>query len=220
MLALELNNNNIPPLQLHDTVAKALQLVTNFKISHIPVLSEEKFIGLISEKDLLAANSKTILLEGLKNDLLFAAINENDHFLQAVNLSNQYQTNIVPVINLEKDFMGTISGQTLLGTLGYFSGSQEVGGMIVLEMEKNQFIISEISRIVESNGATILHLNTTLQPETGLLRVTIHINTRELSAIVAAFERYEYDIVYYFGEEKFENKIRTNYRHLMNYLDI
>jgi len=220
MLAVELNNNNIPPLQLHDTVAKALQIARDFKISHIPVLSEEKFVGLISEKDLLAANNKTILLEGLKSDLLFAAINENDHFLHAVNLSNQYQTNIVPVINLEKDFMGTISGQTLLGTLGYFSGSQEVGGMIVLEMEKNQFIISEISRIVESNGATILHLNTTLQPETGLLRVTIHINSRELSAIVAAFERYEYDIVYYFGEEKFENKIRTNYRHLMNYLDI
>src|SRR5258705_12101458 len=127
MLAVELNNNNIPPLQLHDTVAKALQLARDFKISHIPVLSEEKFVGLISEKDLLAVNSKVVLLEDLKKDLLFVAINENDHFLQAVNLSNQYQTNIVPVINLEKDFIGTIPGQTLLGTLGYFSGSQEIG---------------------------------------------------------------------------------------------
>jgi hypothetical protein len=38
--------------------------------------------------------------------------------------------------------------------------------------------------------------------------------------IVAAFERYDYDVLYYFGEEKFENEIHSNYRHLMNYLDI
>ncbi|MFM2360245.1 MAG: hypothetical protein RLY16_2238, partial [Bacteroidota bacterium] len=29
-----------------------------------------------------------------------------------------------------------------------------------------------------------------------------------------------YDVIYYFGDEKFENEIHNNYRHLMNYLDI
>jgi predicted transcriptional regulator len=220
MLAVELNNNNIPQLQLQDTVAKALQLFSDFKVSHLPVVAEEKFVGLISEEDLLDANNKNMLLELLQKDFILASINENDHFLQAVNISNQYQTNIVPVINFDKELVGTISGQTLLRTLGYFSGSQEIGGIIVLEMERNEFTISEISRIVESNEATVLHLNTTLQPETGLLRVTIHINKKELSAVVAAFERYEYNVIYYFGEEKFENEIQSNYRHLMNYLDI
>ena len=220
MLALELNNNNIPQLQLQDTVAKALQLFSDFKVSHLPVVAEEKYVGLISEEDLLDANNKNMLIELLQKDFIQASINENDHFLQAVNISNQYQTNIVPVINFDKELVGTISGQTLLKTLGYFSGSQEIGGIIVLEMERNQFAISEISRIVESNEATVLHLNTTIQPETGLLRVTIHINKKELSAVVAAFERYEYDVIYYFGEEKFENEIQSNYRHLMNYLDI
>ena len=220
MLAVELNNNDIPQLQLQDTVAKALQLFSDFKVSHLPVVAEEKFVGLISEEDLLDANNKNMLIELLQKDFILASINENDHFLQAVNISNQYQTNIVPVINFDKELIGTISGQTLLRTLGYFSGSQEIGGIIVLEMERNQFTISEISRIVESNEATVLHLNTTLQPETGLLRVTIHINKKELSAVIAAFERYEYDVIYYFGEEKFENEIQSNYRHLMNYLDI
>ena len=220
MLALELNNNDIPQLQLQDTVAKALQLFSDFKVSHLPVVAEEKFVGLISEEDLLDANNKNMLIELLQKDFILASINENDHFLQAVNISNQYQTNIVPVINFDKELVGTISAQTLLRTLGYFSGSQEIGGIIVLEMERNQFTISEISRIVESNEATVLHLNTSLQPETGLLRVTIHINKKELSAVIAAFERYEYDVIYYFGEEKFENEIQSNYRHLMNYLDI
>ena len=220
MLAVELNNNNIPQLQLQDTIAKALQLVSDFKVSHLPVVSEEKFLGLISEEDLMDAHNKNMRIELLQSDFILASINENDHFLQAVNISNLYQTNVVPVTNIENELVGTITRQTLLRTLGSFSGAQEIGGIIVLEMERNQFTISDISRIIESNEATVLHLNTTIQPETGLLRVTIHINKKELSAVVAAFERYEYNVIYYFGEEKFENEIHSNYRHLMNYLDI
>src|SRR5688572_10090672 len=220
MLAIELNNNNIPQLQLQDTIAKALQLVSDFKVSHLPVVSEEKFLGLISEEDLMDAHNKNMRIELLQSDFILASINENDHFLQAVNISNEYQTNVVPVTNFENELIGTITRQTLLRTLGYFSGAQEIGGIIVLEMERNQFTISDISRIVESNGATVLHLNTTMQPETGLLRVTIHINKKELSAVISAFERYEYHVVYYFSEEKFESEIHSNYRHLMNYLDI
>jgi len=220
MLAAELNNNNVPHLQLQDTVAKALQLAADYKVSHLPVVSDEKFMGLISEEDLQDVNNKKTFIEFLHKDFIAASVNENDHFLQAVNISNQYQTNVVPVTNFENELIGTISAQTLLMMLGNFSGSQEIGGIIVLEMERNQFTISEISRIAESNEATVLHLNTTVQPETGLLRVTIHINRKELSAVVAAFERYEYNVIHYFGEEKFENEIHSNYLHLMNYLDI
>ena len=220
MLAIELNNNIIPQLQLEDTVGKALQLINDFKVSHLPVVSEEKYLGLISEDDLLDADNKKMHIQLLQDEFLDVSIKENAHFLQAVNISNQYQTSVVPVVNEEKEFLGSISGQTLLRTLGNFSGALEIGGIIVLEMERNQFTISEISRIVESSEATILHLNTTVQPETGLLTVTIHINKKELSLVVAAFERYEYDVIYYFGEEKFANEIHSNYRHLMNYLDI
>lgn len=220
MLAIELNNNVLPRLQLEDSVGKALQLVNDFKVSHLPVVSEAKFLGLISEDDLLDASNHKMYIQLLQDEFLDVSIKENEHFLQAVNLSNLYQTSVVPVVNSEKEFLGSISGQSLLRTLGNFSGAQEIGGIIVLEMERNQFAISEISRIVESNEATVLHLNTTIQPETGLLIVTLNINKRELSMVVAAFERYEYNVVYYFGEEKFENEIHSNYRHLMNYLDI
>lgn len=220
MLAIELNNNIIPQLQLEDTVGKALQLINDFKVSHLPVVAEEKYLGLISEEDLLDASNKKMHIRLLQDDFIDISIKENAHFLQAVNISNQHQTSVVPVVNEQKEFLGSISSQNLLRTLGNFSGAQEIGGIIVLEMERNQFTISEISRIVESSEATILHLNTTIQPETGLLTVTIHINKKELSMVVAAFERYEYDVIYYFGEEKFENEIHSNYRHLMNYLDI
>jgi len=220
MLTIELINNSIPRIKLQDTVSKALQLINDFRVTHLPVVADDKFLGLISEEDLLDAEEKKMPIELMQETFIDAAVHDNEHFLTAVNYCNQHDTSVVPVINEEKELMGIITSNDLLKALGNFAGTNEIGGIIVLEMERSQFAISEISRIVESNDATILHLNTTVHPETGMLTVSIHINKKEIASIVATFERYDYDVIYYFGNENFENEIHTNYRHLMNYLDI
>jgi acetoin utilization protein AcuB len=220
MLTKELINNNIPRLQLQDSVGKALQLINDFRISHLPVVSDETFLGLISEDDLLDAEDEKLPIEVLQNNFLQAAVPDNVHFLNAVSSSIQFDTTVVPIVSNEDEYAGAITSADLLKTLGNFSGADEIGGLIVLEMERTQFAISEISRIVESNDCTILHLNTTVHPLTGLLTVTLHINKREIASVIATFERYEYTVVYSFGNEKFENEIGSNYQNLMNYLDI
>ncbi len=220
MLTIDLINSNIPRLQLKDSVSKALQLITDFRVTHLPVVENEKFLGLVSEDDLLDQEELKMPIELMQESFILDKVHDNEHFLNAVTCSNRIDSTVVPVINDENELMGVITTDILLHTLGNFAGTNEIGGIIVLEMERSQFAISEISRIVESNDATILHLNTTVHAETGMLTVTLHINKKEISAIVATFERYEFDVIYFFGNEKFENEIHSNYRHLMNYLDI
>jgi acetoin utilization protein AcuB len=220
MLTIELINNNIPRLKLQDTVSKALQLINDFRVTHLPVVADDKYLGLISEEDLLDAEEEKMPIELMQENFITAAVHDNEHFLNAVNYCNQHDTTVVPVTNEENELQGVITSSDLLKSLGNFAGTNEIGGIIVLEMERSQFAISEISRIVESNDATILHLNTTVHPETGMLTVSLHINKKEIASIVATFERYDYDVIYYFGNENFENEIHSNYRHLMNYLDI
>ncbi|MBK6634195.1 MAG: CBS domain-containing protein [Chitinophagaceae bacterium] len=220
MLTIELINNNIPRLKLKDTVSKALRLIHDFRVTHLPVVDGDTFLGMISEDDLLDQDEPKLPMELMQEYFIKASVHDNEHFLNAVTCSNQVDSTIVPVINDENELVGVITTNDLLKTIGNFAGTNEIGGIIVLEMERSQFAISEISRIVESNDATILHLNTTVHAETGMLTVTLHINKKEISTIVSTFERYEFDVIYYFGNEKFENEIHSNYRHLMNYLDI
>jgi acetoin utilization protein AcuB len=219
MLTHELINKNIPRLQLQDSVSKALQLIADYRISHLPVVVDNTFLGLISEDDLLDAEDEKLPIEVLQNNFLNVAVPGNVHFLNAVSSSVQFDTTIVPVVD-DNEYVGVITTNDLLKTLSNFSGADEIGGLIVLEMPRSQFAISEISRIVESNDCTILHLNTTVNNITGMLTVTLHINKREIASVIATFERYEYDVVYSFGNEKFENEISSNYEHLMHYLDI
>lgn len=220
MLTIDLINNNIPRLQLKDSVSKALRLIADFRVTHLPVVDDDKFLGLVSEDDLLDQEEPKMPIELMQESFIMAAVHDNEHFLNAVTCSNQIESTVVPVVNDENELLGVITTDNLLKTLGNFAGTNEIGGIIVLEMERSQFAISEISRLVESNDATILHLNSTVHPQTGMLTVTLHINKKEIAAIVATFERYEFDVIYYFGNEKFENEIHSNYRHLMNYLDI
>ncbi|MFN8247068.1 MAG: CBS domain-containing protein [Ferruginibacter sp.] len=220
MLTVDIINQNIPRLQLQDSVGKARQLINDFKVTHLPVISEEKYLGLISEEDLLDAEDDKAPIELLQQNFSPVSVPDDVHFLNAVNKSIQADSNIIPVVNRGGLFVGVITASDLLKTMGNFAGADEIGGLIVLEMERTHFAISEISRIVESNDCTILHLNTTTNPVNGLLTVTIHLNKKEIATVVATFERYDYDVVYFFGLEHFENEIESNYRNLMNYLDI
>ena len=74
--------------------------------------------------------------------------------------------------------------------------------------------------MVETNDAQITQLNTYFDNSQGVFFVTLKINKMELSDIIATFQRYEYQVRYFFGEEQYENELRNNYDHLMNYLNL
>ncbi len=220
MLTSQLINQNIPQLKLQDTVAKAKLLINDFKLTHLPVIAEKKYLGLISEEDLLDVDDDKATIEMIQQHLMLIYIQDDVHFLNAIGYCNQHETNVVPVIDKAAEFMGVITSDYLLKTIGDFSGANEIGGLIILEMERVHFSISEISRIVESNDCTILHLNTTTDAVTGILTVTLHINKKEISALLATFERYEYNVLHQFGTKIFDDTSDINYRNLMNYLDL
>ncbi|MBC7537010.1 MAG: CBS domain-containing protein, partial [Ferruginibacter sp.] len=98
MLTTELINNNIPRLQLQDSIGKALQLINDFKLTHLPVVSEGKLLGLISEEDLLDAPDEKLPVEILQQHFLHSSVADNIHFLNAVSNSIQFETNVVPVV--------------------------------------------------------------------------------------------------------------------------
>jgi predicted transcriptional regulator len=220
MLTFELINHSIPHLTISDTIGKAWQLFDEWpEFSHLAVTGHGKFTGLIGKKEIEEFNELTTL-DSLPAFAITQAVAHNEHFLSAVNFCNRFHTAVIPVINEENEFIGCITSSDLLMHLGNFTGAASIGGIIVLEIERSHFSISEISRIAESNDAVILHLNTTTHTETGLLTITVHLDKKDVSDIVATFERYQYTITGYFGSEKFEKEIQSNFLHLMNYLDI
>lgn len=220
MLATDLISNSIPSLQLHDTVSRALQQMDDSDVVHLPIVSENKYIGLADEADLLDVENNSLQLGELDIIWVKPAVNYLDHFLNAVKIAAEFKLTVVPVIKDENEFVGIITKQQLLITLSEFTSAAEHGGIVVLEVDPRSFSLSELSRIIESNGAKILHLNTYSDKESGQLTVSVKVNRNDLQDIIATLERYEYTIKHYFGENLSEEEVRDNYEHLMNYLSI
>jgi acetoin utilization protein AcuB len=220
MLTSALINQNIPRLQPADTVAKALQLINDFKLTHLPVVSEGIFLGLISEEDLLDVEEGKGPIEFLSATLIQAAVRDDVHFLQAIQVCIQHEANVIAVIDKNKLLKGVITSNLLLNAMGSFAGASERGGMILLKMEPSQFSASELCRIAESEGCAVLHLNAISNLQEGSLEVSLIVNKQDIGALVNSLERYEYQVLHYIGKEEVENEIRNNFRHLMNYLDI
>ena len=219
VLNKEIISASIPTLNLNDPVYQALELMSEFHVSQLPVVADDKYLGMVFEDDLMNLDENAIL-GSIEDHFSKIAVQAGKHFIEAIQAANDYHLSVVPVVDKDSEFIGVISAQDLLRQLGKMTGTSEPGGVIVLQMEERGFSFSEISKLVETNDAQITQLNTYWDAENDAFFVTLKINKFEISGIVATFQRYEYQVKYYFGEELYENELRSNYDHLMNYLSI
>lgn len=219
MLNKDLISTSIPSLKLNDSVFQAMELMAEYYVKQLPVVMDDKYVGLVFEDDLVNLDDSAEL-ETLSTHFSRVSVHGNMHFVDAVQTANDYHLTLVPVIEKDNEFLGVILIGDLLRNLGKISGASEPGGLIVLEMDQRNFSFAEISKLIETNDAQITQLNTSWENASESFIVTIKVNKFEISDIVATFQRYEYQVKYYFGEELYENELKDNYDHLMNYLSI
>lgn len=218
MLTRDLISNSIPYLHKQDKVFHALQLMNDYHVAHLPVVENESYLGIISEEQLLQSDDDKMIQQLQVTDGA-ASVQGKEHFLKAIQTAVVNKLSIVPVVE-EKQIIGIVTYNDLLRNASEFLNLNEPGALIVLEIDGKNYSFSEINRIVESNDAQITQLNTATDPETGIMQITIRLSKLEVSDIISTFQRYEYNVKYYFGEEIYENELRSNFDNLMNYLSI
>jgi len=137
-----------------------------------------------------------------------------------LDLFTKHQITLLPVLNEQQECIGFITFQQLNDRLAQFLGVDQPGAILVLSVAPMQYSLAEMSRLVETNNAQILQLNTFFDPSNGNLVVTLKLNKDEAGVIIATFQRYDYQVLYYFGNAPLNNDIEQHYHHLMNYLDV
>lgn len=218
MFANELISLVIPVLHPMDTGAKALQLLNEYHISHLPLVVEGEYLGLIREEEILDWDNPDMLLETLPYQHFKPAVQEHAHFYEALKLVSEFKLSVIPVISGDNKFVGMIPQQNLLEAVASRNIVKMAGGLILLEMEYKDYSLSEITRIAESNDVTILGIDTFSDPATGKMEVLIKANREGLQSLTSTYERFNYHIKCVFGEEQHEDELKKNYDLLMNYI--
>ena len=220
MLAQDLITDNIPPLKVTDSGLRVIDWMYEFKTTHLPVVDKGKFLGLISEDDIIDFNDSEAPLSSYDRQLYRPSVLVTDHIYEVVRMASQMKSPLIPVVDAEENYCGLITMERLLSEFARLSGMQEPGAVLVLRLPSiKDYVLSDIARLVESNDTHIL--GTHLESEDdGQLRLTLKVNTQEVSTLLATLERFDYEVESYHQEKDVTDVYRDRYDSLMNYLNI
>ncbi|HEY8403870.1 MAG TPA: CBS domain-containing protein [Flavobacteriales bacterium] len=208
---------DFPVLNAQDDPVSALNLMDEYRVNHLPVVENGKFLGLISESALLGVES--IIDDGDTLQLLKASVKPDTHILEILKVMSQYSITTVPVVDYENNYLGVVLQEDLVSRLSEMQGMHQPGGIIVLEMWEKDYSMQQIARIIEENNAKIL--STTVSPgDDGKIELNIKINQPDLNAIMQSFERFGYTIKGTYQESAYTENLQSRYEELMRFLNI
>ncbi len=221
MLAKDLISNAIPFVRLRDMAKDVLNNMAIFKVSHLPVVEGNEFYGLVSESDIYSRHDNTSRIERYKNSFHKVSVNDCRHVYDVISIVSKNKLSLIPVVDDRNCYVGSI---TALGLAHYFSsliGSDEQSTVIIIEINYNDYVLTEIAQIIENNDAKILSLNVVNQDLTSNLDVIIKLNTLNLTPILNTFERYEYQVKSTFiGNNLSDSFYDERLDELINYLNV
>ena len=221
MVAKELISDEIPVVNTSDTGQKALNWMEVFRISHLPIVNNQEFLGLISDTDIFDMNTPDEAIGNHKLSLIKPFVLVDQHIFDVVALASSMKLSVIPVLDDKNIYKGVIKSSDLVYKIAEMSSLKEQGGIIVISLHQNDYSLSQIAQIIESNDAKVLNLYITSPPESTKMELTIKLNTANLAPIIRTFERFDYEITYWHGDDDEMDRFYSDrYDSFMRYLDV
>ncbi|GAA0892483.1 hypothetical protein GCM10009122_21620 [Fulvivirga kasyanovii] len=221
MIAEELINHMIPPLKPKDSAKKARLWMEELRCNQLPVVEDEKFLGLVSEDLIFEANDAEKSVADFDLIGKRCVVYGSSHFYDVIKIASDNSVQMVGVLNNQEKYIGVITVQDTITSFAQSAAIQIPGGILVLSMNQIDYSLAEISRLIEENNAKILSSSIKedeLDPSK--LKLTLKVNRLDLTPIVATLERFGYKIIARFQETKVLDEEKGKIDMLLKYLDI
>ena len=204
---------------LQTKIADVKSLFNETTYSHFPVIKNNQLIGLVSETDIqgITENNKELNDFQLLFSLFFTE--ENNNLLEILKVFALNETNLIPVISVQKEYLGYYDLIDVLHAYRNTSFLNNEGSILILEKEIRDYSFSEICQIVESDNGKILGVFISESNSTSV-KITLKFSSQDVNEIIQSFRRYDYKVLSNHKEDYYleELKDRTNY--LQKYLNI
>jgi acetoin utilization protein AcuB len=221
MVAGDLISEIIPSLKTSDTGQTALNLMEIFRISHLPIVNNQDFLGLISDTDIYDMNQPDEAIGNHELTLLKPYVTADQHLYEVIGLAARLKLTVIPVLDENNHFKGVVTINDLIKNIAQLSSMDQPGGIIVIEMVERDYSLSQIAQIVEGNNIRVLSMYTKSPADSTKLEVTLKVNTIDLISLIRTFERYNYEVkTWVTTDDSIERFYSERFDLLMKYLNI
>ena len=217
MIARELISEDIVPLKTSNTGEDALALMSDYHVRHLPIVNNKQLLGLISEDEIMEYDTDEAV-GSYELQMVHPYVHDRDHIYDIMRLLNEYRLTVIPVVDKDQNYLGVVSLHDLLKFFAESASFSEPGSVIILSVDRHSYSLSQIARIVESEGAVILNSFITSQPDSTELQITLKINRPDILSILASFARFDYEISASFSETEYIDSLQEHYDSFMIHL--
>ena len=212
-------SNDIPTLSLNESVMDSKLKTKDQRVSHFPITLNKKLYGSLPESDLQTFSDETKLISEFQFTYEAFFATEEDSILDLLTLFAANETNILPVLNSEKEYIGFYELNDILNLYAETPFFSEEGTVLILEKDSATYSISEITQISESNNALVLGLHVSLKNEK-TTQVTLKIKTDIIDEIIQSYRRYEYNVISNHEDDSYLEDLKNRSNYLQRYLSI
>ena len=197
----------------------ALKMMERFRIHHLAIVKNNFYLGVISDKEIMSWASEDESIEEHLNHLAAPHIKYNQHLFDIIEVLEKNNLSVVPVLDENNHYLGVITIRKLMYSIAKSAAIQSPGGVIVLEMNNNDYSLTEIANIVESNNTKILSSYIISKPNSTKIEVTIKLNKQDVNTILKDFERREYTVSASYKDEETNTDYLEKFESLMRFLN-
>lgn len=219
MFALQFISGELFPLKRSDTAEAALMFMSDWKVKELPVVEGGRVLGFVTEKMLLSDPEMRVdQLMQTESAAYIAHVHTHLFELQEKLANHHFST-----LTLEDEqnvFAGIINSSDILNQTTLHSALVQEGSVLVLEMPAIQYSLADISRICESNDTKIIQLVLErMTDEANSVRVSMKLNRKFLSLVIASLERFGYAVIYTNSPTESHQTLEDRFRWLVKYLN-
>ncbi|MFY0600371.1 MAG: CBS domain-containing protein [Cyclobacteriaceae bacterium] len=221
MIAKELINYMIPPLKPSDDIGKAKLWMDEFRLSQLPVSENNQFLGVISEEMLFDAELDFSLVGEYPLLGRDCFVDPSNHYYDVLKIAESEGLKLVAVVNHLSEYLGVITSEDVVDAFARSSSIAIPGAILTLKLSSQDYSLSEISRLVESNDAKILTSYISEYPDDpSKLLLTIKLNKEEITRIVASLGNHGFQIESSFSATESDSFDKERLDIFMKYLKI
>jgi len=220
MFASDLISTHILPLRTSDSLQTAYERMNDFKVSHLPIVNESDLLGILSDSVLVEQGDFSLPIGNLSLGMKFSYVYSYQHAFEVFRIISSDRLSLVPVVNSQKAFLGCITLEKMVEYGGIISSAIQPGGIIVIESSDNNYSVSEIAHILESNQTKILSCSVTSNQDSRKVIITLKLDKSDISSDLSALSRYNYQVQYSLQESGFHDEAQERFESFMNYLNM
>ena len=140
-------------------------------------------------------------------------------WLDVLEVFAKNHSNVVPVLNEENAYLGYYELEDIVKFFHETPFLREQGGIIVIKKSIQEYSMSQITQIVESNNGKLLGLFVS-EADVENVQITIKIAIGAMNDIIQTFRRYNYEIVSEHQEDNYLNSLKERSEYLDKYLSM